>query len=64
MTTPPPFFKLSPKLQLRGALGFFDGSVAQLGGQFLTNEQLLRKKCAEDLQVVKVPPPSVPRKQL
>ena len=33
--------------------------MVQLGGQFLTNEQLLRKKCAKDLQVVKVAPPSV-----
>ena len=31
----------------------------QPSGEFMSAEQLLRKKCAQDLQVVKVAPPSV-----
>ena len=60
----PPFFKCCAELQLQGVLGFLDDPAVQPGGQSLTNEQLLRKKSAVDLQVVKVTPPSVLCKRL
>ena len=58
------FFKCCAELQLQGVPGFLDDPVVQPMGKFLTNQQLLRKKCAEDLQVVKVTPLSVLCKQL
>ena len=65
MTIPAPlFFKYCALLQLQGVLGFLDDPVVQSGGQFLTNEQLLRKKFVADLHVVKVAPPSMPCKRL
>ena len=49
----PHFFKCCTELRLQGVSSFLDDPVVQLGRQFLINEQLLRKKCVEDLQVVK-----------
>ena len=45
----PPTFKCCSELQLQGVPGFLDDPVVQPGGEFMSAEQLLRKKCAEDL---------------
>ena len=60
----PPFFKCCAELPLQGVCGFLDDPLVQPGEQFLTNELMFRKKCAADLQVVKVAPPSVVCKRL
>ena len=56
--TPPPPFKCCVEMQLQGVIGSLDDPFVQPGGQFLTNEELLRKRCAEGLQVVNFTPPS------
>ena len=48
----------------QGVPGFLDDPVVQRSGEFMSAEQLVRNKCAEDLQVVKVAPPSVLCKRL
>ena len=45
----PPIFKCCGELQLQGVPGFLDDLVVQLGGEFMSAEHLLRKKCVEEL---------------
>ena len=45
----PPTFKCCSELSLQGIPGFLDDPIVQPSGEFISAEQLLRKKCAEDL---------------